>query len=293
MAKSLMQRSKREAKQQDSAIADFITLRAGMVQRMEYEPLGRLIQIRTQAGWIEFRRNQGPAVGRLSDGSIDLLDPWPVLKDHVEATQELCPDCLAPCDECGDGEDGSQTGLRLCTQCGGAKEVKAGEKPCGCTKGARLGAIDPACRECRGGGSLPVMKPCPRCAEFPANSEGKGQMQCPECLGTKKMSTGHLNGALPTRSGAICPTCEGYGKKLKRTVQDLEKHLVHEPADYLGPITAFLIKPIGEQREPEPWTCSADGDGRYLYLVSKENFAPGTRAAFLGGIAVPQPASTL
>jgi hypothetical protein len=297
MAKSLMQyssrRSKREAKSQDGRIADFLAERAGMVQRMEYEPLGRLIQIRTQAGWIEFRRNQGPSIGRLTDGSIELLDPWPVLKDHVEATQELCPECLAPCDECFSkptpilvaGVNVTvEPGRRLCMTCGGAKEVKTAEKPCSCVE--RLGAFDPACTECRGGGSLPVMTACARC-------QGEGQTTCPECQGTAQMSTGHLNGAPATRSGAVCPACEGYGKKLNRTVQNLELHMLHDPADYLGPITAFLIKPIGEQREPEPWSCSADGDGRYLYLVSQDNFAPGTRAAFLGGIAIPQPANTL
>ena len=102
MAQSVMTRQRTKPKKQDEAaqaVADLIAERAGMVQRLDYEPLGRIIQIQTSAGWLQFR-NRGPAIARLADGCIDITEPWPGLKDHTEATQELCPDCLAMCDEC-------------------------------------------------------------------------------------------------------------------------------------------------------------------------------------------------
>lgn len=284
MAKTLMPRRKteRDPKPKTSAVAELIASRAAMIQTLDYEPLGRLIQMQISTGddakWIEFRRrNKGPSIGRLSDGSIDLVDPWPGLDDRLEATLDLCPDCLAPCDECG------ETGRRLCTQCGGAKEVKAGEEPCDCVK--EKGQFDAACTKCRGGGSLPVMEPCDRCE---VDGVSTGKMQCPECLGGGKMSTGHLNGALPTRRGPVCPSCEGYGRALKRTAQELNAR-EFAGAYWLGPIMGFMVKPIGEQREPETWIASADAQGNYLYLASAGKFVAGTRVAFIGGIVVPQP----
>lgn len=288
MAKTLMQRPKKtQSEAKPSAVAKLISDRAGMVQRLEYEPLGRLIQMQISTSndtkWIEFRRrNKGPSIGRLGDGNVDLIDPWPGLDDRLESTLELCPDCLAPCDECG------ETGRRLCTLCGGAKEVKAAEEPCFCVRGR--GKFDPGCDTCRGSGSVPVMKPCERC-EVDGTSTGK--MECPECLGGGKMSTGHLNGALPTRRGAVCPSCEGYGRKLNRIPQDLGSLVVeHQGAYYLGPIMGFMVKPIGEQREPESWIASADAQGRYLYLASTGKFVAGERVAFVGGIVVPQPGAS-
>lgn len=260
-------------------VDELIEYRAGEIQRMEYEGLGRMLQIQTKAGWIEFRRNMGPTIGRLSDG-IDLIDPWPELKDRIAVTSELCPDCLAPCDECG------ATGFRLCTLCGGAGKTKAAEEACECVKAA--GAFDPGCKICKGLGSVPRLIECTRCVKSADNKNG-WLMKCPECQGTTRMSTGHKGGALPTRNGEVCATCEGYGKELKRAPQDLTQHIIQmDGAAYLGPILGFLIKPIGEEREPQPWKCSADGQQRELFIVSKTNFARGTRAAVVGGIAVPQ-----
>jgi hypothetical protein len=276
MAQSVMTRKKQKAT--NDPTAQFLALRAGMVQRMDYEPLGRLIQIQTKAGWLEFRRNEGPTIGRLTDGSIDLLLPWPGLKDHLETTQDLCPDCLAPCDECG------ETGFRLCTRCGGAREVVFCYVPCkACGRQTATGA---GCPECDGSKPGPEKMICPLC-------EGSARIKCPECLGGGKMSTGYANGAPYSRRGAICPTCESYGKKLKRTPQDLSKHVVEQDGtQYLGPVLAFLIKPTrneatGEQGEPQPWTASANTAGEPLYLISQDEFAAGTRASFYGGIAVP------
>ncbi|HKW76192.1 MAG TPA: hypothetical protein VJN64_11760 [Terriglobales bacterium] len=249
--------------------------RAGMIARQEFVPLGKIIQIHTAAGVLDFRA-KGPAIGRLGDGSLDLVDLWPGVPPRYDVTQELCPACLDKCDEC-------KRGKRKCNQgrhsCGGSGKVKTGEKPCACVK--RRKRANPNCKKCNGYGALPVMSACKTC-------DGTGKVKCPLCRGTGKMSTGRKDGSTD-RHAASCADCQGYGRKLEAVDQDLAKHL-SDSGEYkvLGPIRGLLVLPfLEQQRIPQWWSASYDAQGKPLTLVFRK-VQPGAQAVMLGGTLVAQ-----
>lgn len=273
-----------------TAIANVMAQRAGMVQRMEYKPVGQIMQITTAAGVLEFRTGKGPAMGRLNDGTLDVVQPWPGLLPKIQSTEEMCPSCLAKCDEC----DGS--GKHICSYgsaaqvCGGSGKVPDGEKPCACVKGKAR--PNPQCQKCGGRGAIAQFKKCAAC-------DGSGKVSCPPCKGTGKMSTGYLKGAQRVRNQPeppYCPECECMGVKLIRTPQDLAPHSQEtDGVIYLGPIVRIMLKPYVETSQlansipalPQLWYASADSAGNHAYLVSLDKFAAGTRIALMGGIVVP------
>lgn len=277
MATSIVRQARRRTRRSTPAdpIVRLFEYRAGTIQRQEFFPIGRIIQIHTEAGVLDFR-TKGPAIGRLKDGTIDLVDVWPGVPPRFDVTQELCPACLTKCDEC-------KRGVRKCNQgrhsCGGTGKVKTGERPCRCVKGRTR--PKPGCKTCAGYGAVPIMGKCETC-------NGSGKVKCPLCRGTAKMSTGRIEGKTD-RNAPNCPECQGYGRKLKPIDQDIEKHLA-DSGEYklLGPVRGLLILPFLEaQRIPQWWAASYDSSGKPLSILFRK-VEPGAQAIIIGGTLVPQ-----
>jgi hypothetical protein len=244
--------SKRKTKTSSDPIAQMIAIRAGQVARGEYAAIGRIMQIHTPAGAIDFRL-RGPAFGRLNDGTLDMLEAWPGPPVILRSTNDLCPACLTKCDECKRGKRICSYGNQLQT-CGGSGKIKIGKKRTTC-----------------------------------ASCAGTGKVECRLCNATGKMSTGKLNGSL-LRSAPNCPECEGYGCRLERELVDITPHIsTNHDSVCLGPIRGLLIKPYGDGPNSYPvwWSGSADAQGHSLLMVMKKLDA-GSRAALLGGILVEQ-----
>lgn len=283
-------------------IAELMASRAGEVQRMEYQPIGIITQIQTPAGWIIFPNGRGPALARFdSDKRPDLLDlwEWDGLPDYYELTDQLCPDCQAPCVECNEEIKCSDVHAmcpdnrgdhihdpRACSKCQGAdlpprkiliagemKEFKAGERPC--IYGNQL--------ECCGGTGVIASQDdaiCPSCG-------GTGRVPCRRCAGTSYMSTGK------SADGKTCASCGGMGRVRKQVIQSIESHvgiweyatpIVHAGLICLGPILKMYLS--DENKATQIWLGKPDDLGRYPHIVS--HFHINTRACIEAGILRPE-----
>lgn len=299
-----------------NSVAEMLSMRSGMIQRHEFEAIGDVMWITTAAVTLEFRRGYMPQLGRLADGTLDLIGPWPGLRPKIQQTKKLCPKCKARCTECNGsgkhlcsygrgwipiaGEDRYKTAAKLMNQpppsCGGTGKVVVKKKPCKCAKasvkvieGAQplvTMVADPKCKKCGGVGEIPTIRTCRTC-------NGKGEVKCPKCHGSGRMSTGFLKGTRDF-SQPECPSCEATGHTLKRKEQRLRPLTEKDGVQSLGPIVRMLVKPYhppraGEPLLPQYWIASADAATRtYPFLISVDKFAPQSRAAILGGILVPK-----
>lgn len=271
-------------------IAELMAARLGMVQRGEYQPLGTILMLQTEAGWIQFPTRTGPALARFADGGIDLLDPWDwnLLPDRYDGTTLPCSDCAkAPCNECFPEDQFG--GLQyLSGKAAHVLSLLPGERPC--TYGSQV--------ECCGGiGVIPSQdnKTCPSCG-------GSGKVKCHKCQGTAEMSTGFVdwdNDLRESPSGKFCPSCGGSGKARKVIEQRLLDHLPSDfqlipcttteasihPTFWLGPVLALMVS-TPPNNVTQPWKCSPDGEGDFPHIVSR--FRPGARAVILGGVLRPE-----
>jgi hypothetical protein len=120
-------------------------------------------------------------------------------------TTEPCDACAADCPQC------NHTGTVGCLghRCGGRGYIPLETHHCNCKQ--ETGNADPQCVECGGTGERVVQKAECLCCH------GSKTQACPLCLGTKKYSTGRLNGAPASVRGAAeppdCPVCNGSGRK--------------------------------------------------------------------------------
>lgn len=236
------------------------------VQRGEFDPIGTIRQIQTEAGWIVFPPNRGPALGRFHvDSQIDMLDAWEWngLPDTFELTDELCPDCQSPCDECREiGPNDHLFMSRKILICGQEKVFPPGMRPC--IYGTQISS-------CGGSGVIAMQDnaSCPTCG-------GSGQVECKKCRATGFMSTGK------DAAGKMCASCGGSGRKRIMHEQLISQHLapVH-PGLYIGPIFSLML--TGPDKATEVWAGRLDDEGNLPHLVSKQ-FNAGSRVLILGGV---------
>lgn len=282
--------------------------RKGMVARGEFTPLGTILQMCTNAGWVQFPPDQAPALGRFPDGGIDLLDPWEWdgLPARYVIEGEQCQDCAKrQCPECYPGMIAGAPALPP-DLAGGQEQIahaphlENGERLC--TAGTQI-----TC--CGGAGVIPTQdnKTCPTC-------NGSGKVVCRRCGGSAEISTGFQDWdeALgKSISGKLCATCAGSGQARMVIEQDLMQHLDRRSFEsvargtafcptsrhvwdehnklwcvladtlYLGPIHTVMLS--GASGLTEPWKGIPEGDAPLPYIVS-HGFKRGQRAILLGAL---------
>lgn len=295
----------------DSELRVMIDLRHQAEQRGHYEPLGRLLYLKTGHGnilWpVEDGECQGPDVahlitetptGRTADDGFAvqvqrdatnaflLLGPWLPLPPIRVASQTPCPKCRHVCDVCG-GE-----GKKQCEQvgCGGRGTVAIpAQLPCdapGCSK--ETGKINPqGCEVCRNTGTVPRYDPCDMC-------HGSKVMTCPRCKGSGKISTGKVGGSVDWKADD-CAACKGTGWKGAFKPQDVAKFVNARldndkmfPAKIilaLGPIYEFGIED-SRTRQTRIFDVAADSKNDYLMLLIPDvrRAKPRAKAYLVGGL---------
>lgn len=219
-----------------------------MIARGDCEPLGKILMVKTPAGWIQFQTGKGPAVGHCETGFqfIDTWD-WAGLPDRYEFTDAQCPDCeRVPCNECDRGKRICSYGTQI-DCCGGSGIIAAQD------------------------GKL-----CKKC-------NGSGLVTCRKCLGTGSMTTGRkINGGGLV---LVCSSCNGSGRERKTIVQNLADHqskiTVPEPYIAVGPITCVMLAPA-DNGPTQAWTALPDLEGIFPYFVS--SFNSGSQVVILHGL---------
>jgi hypothetical protein len=300
-----------------------IDVRHQAEQRGDYEVLGRLVIIETAHGLIEFPAEHGewagPDIGWTLTpfneapppekpvegasyydvysfgGSIDfntliVLGAWPGLPALRQTTGDPCNHCLHVCDIC------NGTGKKQCEglDCGGRGFINGNWLSCpgpGCH--AETGQFKPNCATCATSpiqGQIREQIVCPMC-------KGEKVIVCTGCKGTKKRSTGHVNGSLDWRLPA-CKACGGTGRKGKWIPQDLKKFTNAElkrprgASDKtpwkldmlaLGPIHSFTIKDLATARL-RLFEVSQDAAGDFLMLLVPKTVRANSRAYLVGGV---------
>jgi hypothetical protein len=339
------------------------------VQRGEFEFLGIVIQlcVMTPQGerWIVFPppAESRPSLARFfSDSLPDLIDPWPYdgLPTLYIPTDEPCPDCLVPCEECAeiaasenaiDPTQGATFYRNPTTATSGwfdeaIKNGTLGNPPSGKSTTANPGdlakeqligktiKIDGVEKEflpgerpciygdqwnaCGGTGVLPNDEICPSC-------DGTCKVGCKRCGGDgtyKKMGTG-LMASGKTPDGKSCESCGGTARVRNKVEQPLLQYLDSRSCDgvigsswaslnlsgsliidtsqqnltvgslretiYLGPITQMWLS--GQDKHTQIWKGTADDEGNYPHIVSRNGFQFGTRSVILGGVLRRQPSA--
>jgi hypothetical protein len=253
-------RTVRQATYQVPAATQQVLARHDLAMRhQQYEIAGRLESAILDDGRrIEFLK-QGPTLA-YSDGELLVLNDWQGLPDLRTLSNELCPDCLAACDEC-EGK-----GKRKCqlTGCGGSgRLLRAGVKRKDMHK-------------------LPT---CPRC-------NGKGKATCDLCRGSGKMATGKQDGSLDANA-LDCASCGGQKRKATSTAQTFSLFAIGRLGTLvaLGPIQCFVVRRPGRREEGggiQVMKVLPDADGNLSALLvqpssGSSDGSPGSRAWIVGG----------
>jgi hypothetical protein len=313
--------TKPKPSEMSSDLRSMIDLRHQAEQRGHYEPLGRLLYLKTAHGVIRWPVENGEAMGpdvavrvisvaanlhakdvvmeNVADwNALLLLGPWLPLPPVRVNSSTPCPKCRALCDIChGKGE-------KQCEQvgCGGAGHVAIpGQLPCdapGCSK--ETGKINPnGCERCRNSGAIPRLDECEMC-------HGSKVMTCPVCKGSKKVSTGKVGGSRDYKT-EDCRHCHGTGWKAGWKNQDVEQFvnasLVGERTEKrlrgnvnlisrehflaLGPIHAFAIED-SRSRLTRVFDVAQDASGDFLVLLipagHKRQAVSKAKAYLVGGV---------
>jgi hypothetical protein len=273
-----------------------VDLRHQAEQRGHFEPLGRLLYLKTGHGnilWpVEDGECQGPDVAIDEGGTAFLLlGPWLPLPPIRIASQAPCPKCRHVCD-IGGGE-----GKKQCEQpgCGGAGRIAVeGQLSCdapGCSKDT--GQINPnGCMKCHNSGLIPRYDPCGMC-------DGSKLMVCPRCKGSGKISTGKVGGSIDWKADD-CAACKGTAWKGAFKPQDVAKFVNAKldplkmldgkkfPAKTtlaLGPIYEFGIED-SRTRITRIFDVAADSKNDYLMLLIPDvrRAVPRAKAYLVGGV---------
>jgi hypothetical protein len=130
--------------------------------------------------------------------------------------------------------------------------------------------------------------------------DGKKIMTCPRCKGTKKISTGKVNGSIDWTLPA-CKACEGTGFRGEKVRQDVKQFLnavLRSPLNYkkgqaslmnrtflvLGPIREFAIQEFQSTRA-RTFDVSPDAKGDLLVLlVPRSPLQKPQKAYLVGGV---------
>jgi len=278
-----------------------IDVRHQAEQRGHYEPLGRLLSLETGHGIIQFGSQQGELVGpdlawgNVADaGSTELentllvLGEWVGLPALRKNTATPCSKCKHECDIC------AGTGKKQCEglDCGGRGYTHGLWLPCPgpqCFKDTGHFKADCAtCTESEIRGQIREHVECKMC-------KGTGIMVCSRCRGTKKFSTGRVNGSLDWRMPA-CKACAGTGFKGEFIKQDVAKFTNAElrcmfksskamQMDMLalGPIHSFTVKDFNSGNF-RVFDVNPDAAGDYLMLLVPKVQRRNARAYLVGGV---------
>jgi len=253
-------------------VRDMIALRHSAEQRGDFEPLGRLIWLKTDHGLIYFPvRNAavgegcGPdlAVVAPSDdwpNELIVLGRWeglPALR--VNSTQS-CPRCKHTCDVCLGKKK------KLCELCGGNGWTPGKWLFCaaeGCS--AQTGTPKANCSGCGGAGQIAEHVECPMC-------NGSKQMTCSRCKGTGKYSTGRKGGSEDFEAAPKCPACSGstykggWKPQAVNRFKNAELDDSGKRYDVIGPIREFAIRDARDQHT-RIFAVEPDSAGDYLALL--------------------------
>jgi|SRR5579884_1988231 len=236
------------------------------LRHQEYEVLGRLeTVILDQARRMEFLK-EGPTLA-FAAGDLLVLNDWQGLPPLRSLSNDLCPACQAPCDEC-DGK-----GKRACqlTGCGGRGRVfVAGRKP----------KDLPVCGRCQGTGKAP----CDLCRGSGSMATGK---QLPAGQGWDEL-TSEARNALPD-----CSSCGGMRRAAQVTPQTFAPFALGRMGGLiaLGPIQCLVLRRPGRREEGggiQVMKMLPDHDGNCALLLVEPSAAssdgsPGSRAWLVGG----------
>lgn len=280
-----------------------IDLRHQSEQRGHFEPLGRLLTLETAHGVIQFGTQQGEGIGpdlahsvcadescTIDDNALLVLGQWTGLPALRRNSQTPCPRCKHTCEICGG------TGKKQCEglDCGGRGWTNGNWLPCpgpDCYKDT--GQFKPTCVTCATSevrGMIREQVPCLMC-------KGTKVMICSGCKGTKKRSTGRINGSLDWRLPA-CKACAGTGWKGEWVAQDVKKFTNAQldplkwqdgkkwPAQTLlalGPIHDFTVKDFTTLRL-RSFEVSPDSKGDYLMLLVPKVLRGRAKAYLVGGV---------
>jgi hypothetical protein len=281
-------------------------------QRGHFEPLGRVLSFETAHGVIQFGMELGEGTGpdlAVEDGGLIVLGAWsglpalckPLTTPRLDRNKRPtytgetgslvsfdapgavavldnvpCPKCRHACNIC-DGEGQKQCqGLN----CGGRGWIPGNWISCpgpGCR--ADTGTFKGDCATCAHSpvrGLIQEEMVCPMCG-------GSKVMACEGCRGTKKISTGRLNGSLDYRLPA-CKACGGTGWKSQLVEQDLAKFTNAILGKYLalGPIYSFTVKDYSTMR-PRTFEVSVDSAGDFLMLMVPASARQKPQKAYLVG----------
>jgi len=287
-----------------SELRSMLEVRRQAEQRGHFEPLGRLLYLKTERGnmlWpVEDGECQGPTVAALVvDGpnpfpDFLLLGPWLPLPPVRVQSSKPCPKCLHVCEVCKGAK------IKQCEQagCGGRGTVAVdGQIACdapGCS--GETGAIKiGGCVKCRNTGTLPRYDHCAMC-------DGTGKMKCPRCRGRGQVATGKVRGSIDWKA-KDCPACAGTCWKGAFQPQQVEK-FINAQLDPLRfpdkikfpPITMWALGPIFEMGIEDPrdhatriFDVAQDAHGDYLMLVipaghKRQAAASRAKAYFVAGV---------
>jgi hypothetical protein len=302
--------AKLKPSEMSAEVRSMIDLRHQSEQRGHFEPLGRLLSIETAHGTIEFGTLQGVATGpdlaqisipnetvekpqfeQVQSFSLNpallVLGAWTGLPALRRNSTVPCPKCKHACEVC------HSTGKKQCEglDCGGRGYTLGKWVSCpgpGCHKDT--GNYKPDCATCAGSdvrGMMREMVPCLMC-------KGTTMMTCSACRGTKKRSTGLVNGSLDWRLPA-CKACGGTGLKGELVAQPLEKftnaelvhttnHVTEHGILALGPIHSFSLKDFTTAKL-RTFEVSSDALGDFLMLlVPKVLRGSRSKAYLVGGV---------
>jgi hypothetical protein len=303
------------AKPKPSAVSSdlraMIDVRHQAEQRGHYVALGRLLYLKTAHGNILWPVEDGECLGpdvaqvlyperAMPDGpkgkvwtdDLILLGPWLPLPPVRTNSAFPCPKCRHVCDTCGGAK------RKICEQvgCGGKGSTPGPFIPCpgpGCS--AQTGKINlQGCEVCHNSGSFAPPIECTMC-------HGSGEMICPRCKGSGKISTGKIGGSVDYKADD-CAACHGTGWKGAWKNQDVEKFVNAQldplkwqdgkkwPAKTmlaLGPIYELGVEDL-RSRDTRIFDVSADSIGDYLMLLipagHKRQAMPRAKAYLVGGV---------
>ena len=309
-----------------SDVRAMIDARHQAEQRGHFEPLGRLSSIETAHGLIEFGTLQGvgtgpdlayammdvpggvpknlpdPVPGKFADwNTLLVLGAWLGLPALRRNSCAPCPKCKHVCEVC------AGTGKKQCEglDCGGRGYTLGKWVSCpgpGCHKDT--GNYKQDCVTCMGSdvrGMIRENVVCLMC-HGEKGADGFSVMTCSACRGTKKRSTGRVNGSLDYCM-PVCKGCGGTGFKGELIPQALEKFanatLIHNvasklgrrmggvrPAEMLalGPIHSFDVKDFATGKL-RTFDVSQDVAGDFMHLlVPKVARGSRSKAYLVGGV---------
>ncbi len=287
-------------------VGEMVSVRHSAEQRGNFEPLGRLLFLRTDHGTIQFPAENGECVGpdlaafvgfdgdsnlpNSSGPPLIVLGRWSGLPALRRLTDQPCPKCRHACDLCVDGKKQCEGYL-----CGGRGWVPGVFQLCGaagCSK--ETGTPKGGCTACGGAGQVAEQKECLMCHGV-KGPNGLTVMTCPRCKGSGKFSTGKINGSIDWTLAA-CKSCNGLCFRSEMVPQDVRRFVnatlvvprtsKSSAKGYLvvGPIREFALMDFQSSRT-RVFDVSPDAQNDLLVLlVPRSPLQKPQKAYLVGGI---------